>query len=226
MLSCIWAPRTFSCFFCFFASATGSCERSRAVASHGVGSRPYWIRMGTAVLVYAPSFNSGGTMGAGQARGPVRPANTEARQTEHWRGWGSIRTSRVRCLEKRLLVGNSRQEALWNVQRLYASEQTAAVLSCVHITLQEKKPQRNVKLTSDWPDSGKSEEVARNRKVAAIHSLVSRCIETTCYIMQVMQHIDAHKEMMILTAAGLHVMLTGWNSGAFIVKDNYYVTRC
>lgn len=117
-------------------------ERSRAVASHGVGSRPYWIRMGTAVLVYAPSFNSVGTMGVGQARGPGRPGYTEARQTEHWRGWGSIRNQRrlmwksqVQCLEKRLLVGNSRQEALWNLQRLYAAEQTAAVWSCAHITL-------------------------------------------------------------------------------------------
>lgn len=57
----------------------------------------------------------------------------EAIQTGHWRGWGSIRKqhrlmweSQVRCVEKRLLLGNSRQEALWNVRRLYAAQKPAA----------------------------------------------------------------------------------------------------
>lgn len=137
-----WGESELHVFLPFFLpQQSDPSERSRAVASHGVRSRPYWIRMGTAVLVYAPSFNSTGTMGAGQARGPVRPGYTEARQTQHWRGWGSIRNQRrlmwksqVQCLEKRLLVGNSRQEALWYLQRLYAAEQTVAVWSSTHIT--------------------------------------------------------------------------------------------
>lgn len=52
--------------FVFVPQQPDLLERSRAVASHGVGSRPYRIQLGTAELVYAPSFNSGGTMAAGQ----------------------------------------------------------------------------------------------------------------------------------------------------------------
>lgn len=158
MPSWTWAP----CIFIFFCLRNRIPLREGELLLHMVSGLGHieskWERQCWFTLL--PSIDEwGGTMGAGQARGPGRPGLHRG-ETDR-----ALKRTRIHQKPKwesqvRLLVGNRRQEALWNVQqRLYTTEQTAAVWSCTHITEDSKKNGIMGRQSDLWPDSLKCQRI-------------------------------------------------------------------